>query len=96
MSEDGVQRLARRLRSKWDSLMLDRERLRRVMDSATTVVVVADRAVQHVIAQNAVERLHRAATAFADWVETSIPPVAGVAQARIRRPFTSTMLVSHV
>ena len=39
-----------------DFLMLDGEKPRGVMDCAVTVVVVADRAVEHVIAENPVER----------------------------------------
>lgn len=37
-----------------------------------------------------------AAAAFADLVETLIPSETSVAQARTRRPSTSTMQVSHV
>jgi len=47
-----------RFRSEWDPLVLNSQQFRRVMDDAVAVVVVADRAVQHVIAQNAIECFH--------------------------------------
>src|SRR6266436_3646527 len=46
------------LRSKRDSLMLNGQQLRRVMDSAIAIVVVADRAVEHVVAENAIKCFH--------------------------------------
>src|SRR6266481_5084332 len=47
-----------RLRSKRDSLMLNGQQFRRVMDSAIAIVVVADRAVEQVVTENAIEGLH--------------------------------------
>ena len=38
--------------------MLDGQQLRRVMDGAIAVVVVADRAIKHVIAEDAIKCLH--------------------------------------
>ena len=38
--------------------MLNGQQFRRVMDDAIAVIVVADGAVQHVVAQNAIECFH--------------------------------------
>lgn len=38
--------------------MLNGQHLRRVMDGAITIVVVADRAVEHVVAENAIKSFH--------------------------------------
>ena len=38
--------------------MFDGQQLRRVMDSAIAIVVVANRAVEHVVAENAIECFH--------------------------------------
>ena len=46
------------LRSKWDSLMLDGQQLRRVMDGAVAIVVVAHRAVEHVVAEYSIKRFY--------------------------------------
>jgi hypothetical protein len=47
-----------RLRSKRDLLMFDGQQLGRVMDSTIAVVVVANRAVEQVVAENAIKCLH--------------------------------------
>ena len=47
-----------RFRSEWDSLMLNRQQFRRVVDYAIAIVVVTDRAVQHVVAEDAIESFH--------------------------------------
>src|SRR5712692_11159403 len=47
-----------RLRSKRDSLMFDGQQLGGVMDRAIAIVVVANRAVEHVVAENSIECLH--------------------------------------
>ena len=64
-----------RFRSEWDPLVLNSQQFRRVMDDAVAVVVVADRRMR----SNASTW---AASGFADFVETAIPSVIGVAQAR--------------
>jgi hypothetical protein len=46
------------LRPKWNFLMLDGQQLRRVMDGAIAVVVVADRALEHVVAEDAIKCFH--------------------------------------
>src|SRR5882724_13290571 len=46
------------LRSKRDSLMLNGQQLRRVMDSAIAIVVIADRAIKKVITEDAIKRFH--------------------------------------
>jgi hypothetical protein len=38
--------------------MLNSQQFRRVVDDAVAIVIVADRAVQHVIAQDAIKRFH--------------------------------------
>ena len=79
-----------------DSLMLDREQLRRVVHGAIPVVVVAHRAIEEMVAENAIERLclrsprargRRAHDHAVDGV---------VAHARTSWPSTSIMQVSHV
>jgi hypothetical protein len=63
-------------------LVFDREQLRGVVNRAVAVVVVADRAIQKMVAENAIERLHRAAVARCDAVFTTKPSAAEAAQAR--------------
>src|SRR5438094_3632937 len=46
------------LRSKRDSLMLNGQQLRRVMDSAIAIVVIADRAIKKVITEDAIKCFH--------------------------------------
>src|SRR5438445_66261 len=46
------------LRSKRDPLMLNGQQLRRVMDSAIAIVVIADRAIKKVITEDAIKRFH--------------------------------------
>jgi hypothetical protein len=53
--------------------MLNGQHLRRVMDGAIAVVVVADRAVEHVVAEDTIKCFHWAAAAFADLVVILIP-----------------------
>lgn len=43
------------LAEKGDFLVLDRQQLGRVMDCAVAIVVVANRAIEHVVAEDAVE-----------------------------------------
>src|SRR5882724_5721531 len=45
-------------RMKRDALMFDGQQLRRVMDSAIAIVVVANGAVEQMVAKNAIEGLH--------------------------------------
>ena len=67
------------------------------MHRAVAVVVVADRAVEQVITEDALERPGAgAASARGEDVTTSIPSAATVPQARTRLPSTSTMQVSQV
>jgi hypothetical protein len=47
-----------RFRSEWDLLVLNSQQFRRVVDDAVAIVIVADRAVQHVIGQDAIKRFH--------------------------------------
>ena len=77
--------------------MFDVEQFRGVVNRAVAVVVVADRAIELVIAENAVEglgpgRLRPRSRA----VDTFMPAITVVAQARTSWPLTSTMQVSHV
>jgi len=76
--------------------MLNGRQLRRVMDGAIAVVVVADHAVEHVVAEDAIKCFHLGGGRLADLVGTLIPSETSVAQARTRRPSTSTMQASHV
>jgi len=70
-----------RLRSKRDSLMFDGQQLGGVMDRAIAIVVVANRAVEHVVTQNSIECLHLCDDAVADLVEMLIHRRPLVAQA---------------
>jgi hypothetical protein len=47
-----------RLRSKRDSLVLNGQQLRRVMDGAIAIVVIADRAIKKVITEDAIKGFH--------------------------------------
>ena len=53
-----------RFRSEWDPLMLNSQQFRCVVDHAIAVVVVADRAVQHMVAENAIKRFHLSGCSF--------------------------------
>src|SRR5207237_3340870 len=46
------------LRSKRDSLVLNGQQLRRVMNRAIAIVVIADRAIKKVITEDAIKRFH--------------------------------------
>jgi len=46
------------LRSKWDSLVLNGQQFRRVMDSAIAIVVIADRAIKKVITDDGIKCFH--------------------------------------
>jgi hypothetical protein len=46
------------LRAKWDSLMFNGQQLGRVMDGAVAIVVVAHRAVEHVVAEYSIKRFY--------------------------------------
>ncbi len=50
------------LRSKRDSLMLNGQQLRRVMDRAIAIVVIADRAIKKVITEDAIKCFHLGGT----------------------------------
>ena len=79
------------------SLVLDVEHFGGVVDCAVAVVVVANRAVELMIAQDAIEGLAlRGIRASATVVTTFMPAVTMVPQARTSLPSTSTMQVSQV
>ena len=86
-----------RLGLERDMLVLDGEQLRGVVDRAIAVVVVADGAVEQVVAEDAVERLalRRMRRGRAS-SRPSCPAETMVAQARTSLPSTSTMQVSQV
>ena len=64
-----------RLGLERDLLVLDRQHLRGVVDGAVAVVVVADRAIEHVVAEDAVERLRCAAAACRGGICRNLHPV---------------------
>jgi hypothetical protein len=76
--------------------MFDGEKPGGVMDRAVAVIVVAHRAVEHVIAENPVERFPLSRDRSRGVVETFIPGATCVAQALTSLPSTSTMHVSQV
>ena len=75
--------------------MLDLQHRCGVMNSAIAVVVIANRAVQHVVSQNTIEGFALRGADRGDSVTTIMPPVPRE-QARISFPLTSTMQVSQV
>jgi hypothetical protein len=67
-----------------------------VVNGAISVVVIAYRAVKNVLLRIRPNASRYAATAFAEFVRTSIPADTMVAQARVSCPLVSTMQVSLV
>ena len=76
--------------------MLDGQQLRRVVDRAVAVVVVADRAVEQVIAEDAIERLHLRGRRLGGLCGNPHSIRDAGRAGPHQRPFASTMQVSQV
>jgi hypothetical protein len=76
--------------------MIHCEHLGRVVHRAVAVIVVADRAVEHMVLEQTVEGFSLRGVSSGGLVCTCIPEETFVAQARPSWPLTSTIQVSHV